>query len=117
MQTSGASRRENTNAHLLAVWNLNPTFQPVIATSGSDDGGSIRLRAKLKADAASVVLTIGVQFDATVTVSTASAEALRAKAEAIRASTRGEMDCFAEPVIGRAFARPVGSQWRREENR
>jgi hypothetical protein len=22
----------------------------------------------------------------------------------------GEMDCFAEPVIGRAFARPVGSQ-------
>jgi uncharacterized protein YbaA (DUF1428 family) len=22
------------------------------------------------------------------------------------------MDCFAEPVIGRAFARPVGSQWR-----
>jgi hypothetical protein len=25
-------------------------------------------------------------------------------------SFRGEMDCFAEPVIGRAFARPVGSQ-------
>jgi hypothetical protein len=23
---------------------------------------------------------------------------------------RGTMDCFAEPVIGRAFARPVGSQ-------
>jgi len=23
------------------------------------------------------------------------------------------MDCFAEPVIGRAFARPVGRQWRR----
>ena len=23
---------------------------------------------------------------------------------------RCEMDCFAEPVIGRAFARPVGSQ-------
>jgi hypothetical protein len=22
----------------------------------------------------------------------------------------GSMDCFAEPVIGRAFARPVGSQ-------
>ena len=22
----------------------------------------------------------------------------------------GGMDCFAEPVIGRAFARPVGSQ-------
>jgi hypothetical protein len=22
----------------------------------------------------------------------------------------GKMDCFAEPVIGRAFARPVGSQ-------
>jgi len=22
------------------------------------------------------------------------------------------MDCFAEPVIGRAFARPGGSQWR-----
>jgi hypothetical protein len=22
----------------------------------------------------------------------------------------GEMDCFAEPVIGRAFARPGGSQ-------
>jgi hypothetical protein len=25
-------------------------------------------------------------------------------------SLRGGMDCFAEPVIGRAFARPVGSQ-------
>jgi len=23
-------------------------------------------------------------------------------------SLRGKMDCFAEPVIGRAFARPVG---------
>jgi hypothetical protein len=23
---------------------------------------------------------------------------------------RGEMDCFAEFIIGRAFARPVGSQ-------
>jgi hypothetical protein len=23
---------------------------------------------------------------------------------------QGRMDCFAEPVIGRAFARPVGSQ-------
>jgi len=30
--------------------------------------------------------------------------------EAIHVSARGEMDCFAEPVIGRAFARPVGSQ-------
>jgi len=29
--------------------------------------------------------------------------------EAIQSSTRG-MDCFAKPVIGRAFARPVGSQ-------
>jgi hypothetical protein len=25
-------------------------------------------------------------------------------------SFRGVLDCFAEPVIGRAFARPVGSQ-------
>jgi hypothetical protein len=25
-------------------------------------------------------------------------------------SSCGEVDCFAEPVIGRAFARPVGSQ-------
>src|SRR5260370_7076462 len=25
---------------------------------------------------------------------------------------RGKMDCFAEPVIGRPFARPVGSQYR-----
>jgi hypothetical protein len=29
--------------------------------------------------------------------------------EAIHLS-RGTVDCFAEPVIGRAFARPVGSQ-------
>src|SRR5258708_28313628 len=29
-----------------------------------------------------------------------------------RFSFRGGMDCFAEPVIGRAFARPVGSQRR-----
>ncbi|KRQ14001.1 hypothetical protein AOQ73_00525 [Bradyrhizobium pachyrhizi] len=32
-----------------------------------------------------------------------SAEAL-AKAEAIHGSASGNMDCFAEPVIGRAFA-------------
>jgi len=39
--------------------------------------------------------------------------ARRAKAEAIHVSTvHTTMDCFAEPVIGRAFARPVGSQWR-----
>jgi hypothetical protein len=25
-------------------------------------------------------------------------------------SYKGRLDCFAEPVIGRAFARPVGSQ-------
>jgi hypothetical protein len=30
--------------------------------------------------------------------------------EAIHLSFRGAMDCFVEPVIGRAFARPVGSQ-------
>ena len=30
--------------------------------------------------------------------------------EAIHLSPRGSMDGFAEPVIGRAFARPVGSQ-------
>ncbi len=30
--------------------------------------------------------------------------------EAIHPSASGEMDCFAEPVIGRAFARSVGSQ-------
>ena len=30
--------------------------------------------------------------------------------EAIQYLLRGLMDCFAEPVIGRAFARPVGSQ-------
>ena len=28
--------------------------------------------------------------------------------EAIHSFLGGEMDCFAEPVIGRAFARPVG---------
>jgi hypothetical protein len=26
------------------------------------------------------------------------------------AMTAGALDCFAEPVIGRAFAQPVGSQ-------
>ena len=37
-----------------------------------------------------------------------------ARSEATKQSIflRGAMDCFAEPVIGRAFARPVGSQWR-----
>jgi hypothetical protein len=30
--------------------------------------------------------------------------------EAIHVTACGAMDCFAEPVIGRAFARPVGSQ-------
>jgi hypothetical protein len=30
--------------------------------------------------------------------------------QSIFLSFRGEMDCFAEPVIGRAFARPGGSQ-------
>src|SRR5258705_13798838 len=42
-----------------------------------------------------------------------SAVAQRAKAEATKQSTllpaALTMDCFAEPVIGRAFARPVGS--------
>ena len=33
----------------------------------------------------------------------------RGEGEAI-CSCRGAIDCFAEPVIGRAFARPVGSQ-------
>jgi len=40
-------------------------------------------------------------------------EAVIARSEATKQSIlslRGEMDCFAEPVIGRAFARPVGSQ-------
>jgi hypothetical protein len=32
------------------------------------------------------------------------------RSEAIHPSTCGAMDCFAEPVIGRAFARPGGSQ-------
>jgi hypothetical protein len=33
------------------------------------------------------------------------------RSEAIQLlSLRGKVDCFAEPVIGRAFARPVGSQ-------
>jgi hypothetical protein len=32
-------------------------------------------------------------------------------------SLRGEIDCFAEHVIGRAFARPVGSQRRATSNR
>jgi hypothetical protein len=42
-----------------------------------------------------------------------SALAQRAKAEATKQSIlplRGDMDCFAEPVIGRSFARPGGSQ-------
>jgi hypothetical protein len=30
--------------------------------------------------------------------------------EAIQPALRGKMDCFAEPVIGRASARPVGWQ-------
>jgi hypothetical protein len=30
--------------------------------------------------------------------------------EAIHRSAQRKLDCFAEPVIGRAFARPVGSQ-------
>jgi hypothetical protein len=29
--------------------------------------------------------------------------------EAIHSSASGAVDCFAEPVIGRAFVRPVGS--------
>jgi hypothetical protein len=32
------------------------------------------------------------------------------RSEAIHQATKRKMDCFAEPVIGRAFARPVGSQ-------
>jgi len=39
-----------------------------------------------------------------------SAVAQRAKAEAIHAYASRAMDCFEEPVIGRACARPVGSQ-------
>ncbi|MBO4226497.1 hypothetical protein [Bradyrhizobium neotropicale] len=32
------------------------------------------------------------------------------RSEAIHSAASGGMDCFAEPVIQRAFARPVGSQ-------
>src|SRR5439155_9972482 len=40
-----------------------------------------------------------------------SAVAQPAKAEATKQSTpSAALDCFAEPVIGRAFTRPVGSQ-------
>jgi hypothetical protein len=35
---------------------------------------------------------------------------IASKAKQSILSLRGEMDCFEEPVIGRAFARPVGSQ-------
>ena len=39
-----------------------------------------------------------------------SAVAQRAKAAAIHFSAGGAVEYFADPVIGRAFARPVGSQ-------
>src|SRR6266568_1850016 len=39
-----------------------------------------------------------------------SAVIASAAKQSILLSSRREMDCFAEPVIGRAFARPVGSQ-------
>jgi addiction module HigA family antidote len=38
------------------------------------------------------------------------------RSEAIHLSFLGDMDCFAEFIIGRAFARPVGSQWREVSN-
>src|SRR5581483_4962895 len=38
--------------------------------------------------------------------------ARRVSDEAIHSAASGWVDCFAEPVIGRAFARPVGSQGR-----
>jgi hypothetical protein len=40
-------------------------------------------------------------------------EAFAQGSEATKQSSflaRSKLDCFAEPVIGRAFARPVGSQ-------
>jgi hypothetical protein len=37
-------------------------------------------------------------------------EAVIARSEATKQSIALAVDCFAEPVIGRAFARPVGSQ-------
>src|SRR5258708_22836104 len=54
-QTSGASRREIADAHLVVIARSEATKQSIL-------------------------------------------------------SLRGEMDCFAEFIIGRAFARPVGSQ-------
>jgi hypothetical protein len=47
------------------------------------------------------------------TATTIRLKAVIARSEATKQSILslcGEMDCFAEPVIGRAFARPVGSQ-------
>jgi hypothetical protein len=59
-----------------------------------------------------IVLGIALGF-IVIARSDLSAVAQRAKAEATKQSIlplRGAMDCFAEPVIGRAYARPVGSQ-------
>jgi hypothetical protein len=36
--------------------------------------------------------------------------ASEAKQSNLRREEKRKLDCFAEPVIGRAFARPVGSQ-------
>jgi hypothetical protein len=58
-----------------------------------------------------VFLALGVHSGSSLQFN--QALAVIARSEATKQSIlslRGEMDCFAEFIIGRAFARPVGSQ-------
>jgi hypothetical protein len=59
-------------------------------------------RKSLDASRSGAVIASGVQSKTVIARSEATKQSIVAVALAV--------DCFAEPVIGRAFARPVGSQ-------
>ena len=128
-KTSGASRREIGESYvkLLRLFeNLNrPRVQnsrrPGQASIVSADPGPIttdvccyaKLGLQRAHQLAFVVMGPRFRGDDKCRQSDLSAVAQRAKAEATKQSIVTivpAMDCFAEPVIGRAFARPVGSQ-------
>jgi hypothetical protein len=82
MQTSGGQRREKADARLRGIFNCH---RPVKPGQAGDDNGEIIL--KFETELSAVIARSGSDD--------LSAEAPRAKAEAIHASTSREMDCFA----------------------
>ena len=84
------------------------------ALGEADDRRPARRSARTRQTARAIRSLSGVKRVSSVGSGGCIAGFASAAKQSIIAS-RGEMNCFAEPVIGRAFARPGGSQRQRRE--